>query len=204
MRRSQAGIIWVLMIVIVSFLSPLQARMYRWVDESGQVHYGDNVPAEYAQRERKVFNNDGRLISIVAAPKTQQQLEAQQQQAIAEETRSKEKKQQLEIDRVLMSAFSSTEELEKFHTERMAIIKSTLASLEDRLKKLRQRQSKLKSKTGKNIKESDLKKIEQINTKIDFVRGQLDMQIEKKEQTEKRYMAEAKRYEKMKDEQIKR
>ena len=27
-------------------------KLYRWVDKQGQVHYGDSVPAEYAERYR--------------------------------------------------------------------------------------------------------------------------------------------------------
>jgi phosphotransferase system IIB component len=189
------------MIVIVFFLPPLQARMYRWVDENGQAHYSDNVPTEYAKRERKVFDNNGRLISVITGPKTQDQLEAQQQQAIAEEAMRREKKEQLETDRVLMRTFTNAQELGKFHTERMVIIESTLTSLGDKLKRLRQEKANLESKDGKKIRESDLKKIERTNAEIDVVQGQLDIQIEKKKRTEKRFMAEAKRYKELKGEQ---
>jgi hypothetical protein len=198
MRRNQAGIIWVLMIVLVSHLSPLQARMYRWVDDNGQIHFGDNVPIEYSQRERKVLNSGGRLISTIAAPKTQEQLEAEQQQAIAEQARLKQRQEQLKTDRALMSTYSSARELNKFHNERMEILYSILSSLRNKLYKLRQMQSKLKSKTTKNGKGSDLKKIERINAEIDSVQRQLDIQLEKTVRTEKRFMAEAERFEELK------
>jgi hypothetical protein len=198
MRRNQAGIIWVLMIVLVYYFSPLQARMYRWVDENGQVHFGDNVPTEYSQRERKVLDNGGRLISTIAGPKSQAQLEAQKQQDIAEEARLKERQEQLKTDRVLMSAFSSAQELDKFHNERMGILYSILTSLRNKLYKLRQMQSKIKSKTAMKAKESDLKKIERINAEVDSVQRQFDIQMEKTVRTEKRFMAEAERYEELK------
>lgn len=198
MRRNQAGIIFVLMIVLVSHLSPLQARMYRWVDENGQVHFGDNVPIEYSQRERKVFNSGGRLVSTIAGPKTQERLEAEKQQAIAEQAGLKQRQEQLKTDRVLMSAFSSAQQLNKFHNERMGILYSILSSLRNKLYKLRQMQSKLKSKTTKNDKGSDLKKIERINAEIDSVQRQLDIQLEKTVRTEKRFMAEAERFEELK------
>jgi hypothetical protein len=33
-----------------------QQKLYRWVDKNGQVHYGDSVPAEYAEQDRDVLN----------------------------------------------------------------------------------------------------------------------------------------------------
>jgi hypothetical protein len=30
-------------------------KTYKWVDEKGVTHYGDSVPAEYSQREKRVL-----------------------------------------------------------------------------------------------------------------------------------------------------
>ena len=39
--------------------SDKQKKLYRWVDKNGQVHYGDSVPAEYAEQDREVLNRQG-------------------------------------------------------------------------------------------------------------------------------------------------
>ncbi len=31
-------------------------KLYKWVDEKGQVHYGDNIPPEYAEQGRSELN----------------------------------------------------------------------------------------------------------------------------------------------------
>jgi len=37
-------------------------KLYKWVDENGQVHYGDKVPPEYANQDRDVLNKRGMAI----------------------------------------------------------------------------------------------------------------------------------------------
>jgi hypothetical protein len=39
--------------------SSKEKKLYRWVDKNGQVHYGDSVPAEYAEQDREVLNRQG-------------------------------------------------------------------------------------------------------------------------------------------------
>ena len=36
-----------------------QKPTYKWVDEQGVTHYGDSVPAEYSQREKRVLKQHG-------------------------------------------------------------------------------------------------------------------------------------------------
>jgi hypothetical protein len=44
-----------------------QKKVYRWVDKNGQVHYGDSVPAEYADQDRDVLNRQGVTASLSPA-----------------------------------------------------------------------------------------------------------------------------------------
>ena len=39
--------------------SAQEPKLYRWVDENGVVHYGDSIPARYAELERQVVNEHG-------------------------------------------------------------------------------------------------------------------------------------------------
>ncbi len=56
------------------------AQTYRWVDDKGVVHYGDSVPAEYAQKERSVLNGQGVEVGHVEGSKSAAEL-AQQAKA---------------------------------------------------------------------------------------------------------------------------
>src|SRR4051812_45834888 len=42
---------------------------YSWVDKDGERHYGDVVPPEYAQSERRILNSQGVEVQHVEAEK---------------------------------------------------------------------------------------------------------------------------------------
>ena len=43
---------------------------YRWVDEQGVVHYGDNIPPQYASQDRTILNAQGIEVGHLDAQKT--------------------------------------------------------------------------------------------------------------------------------------
>ncbi len=49
---------------------------YRWVDDQGVVHYGDEIPPQYANRERTVLNGQGVPVRRLDAQKSPDQLAA--------------------------------------------------------------------------------------------------------------------------------
>ena len=47
-------------------------RVYTWVDDDGQLHYGDKIPPEYADMPKQVLNEHGvrSIISRDARPRS--------------------------------------------------------------------------------------------------------------------------------------
>lgn len=39
-----------------------EAKLKKWVDEKGEVHYGDVIPPEYANKDRVLLDNKGRQV----------------------------------------------------------------------------------------------------------------------------------------------
>ena len=52
------------------------ATMYKWVDTQGKVHYGDTIPAEYANQGNAQLNDNGQVIRKVDAALTPAQIQA--------------------------------------------------------------------------------------------------------------------------------
>jgi hypothetical protein len=112
---------------------------YSWVDKNGERHYGDAVPPEYAQQERRVLNNQGVEIQRVDAEKNPQQLAEERKRVQAIEDRAQH-------DRFLLTTYTSTRDIERLRDERLdqidGQIKATIAyidSIDARLKTLQQR-----------------------------------------------------------------
>lgn len=90
---------------------PAQAKLYKWKDENGQIHYGDKVPARYLKGERKELNEQGAVLKTIDRAKTPEEREEQRRlDAIAkqEALKVKEKRKQ---DRVLLDTYTTERDL---------------------------------------------------------------------------------------------
>ncbi len=118
---------------------PAQHQNYSWVDKNGERHYGDAVPPEYAQSERRVLNSQGVEVQRVDAEKNPQQQAEQRKRQQASDERAQH-------DHFLLTTYTSTKDIERLRDERLdqidGQIKATVAyieSLDARLKTLQQR-----------------------------------------------------------------
>ena len=55
----------------------LHAEVYKWVDENGLVHYGDHIPAKYAEQSKEILNDQGIRVGIIEGRKTPEELAAE-------------------------------------------------------------------------------------------------------------------------------
>jgi hypothetical protein len=111
--------------------------VYKWVDERGMTHYGDQIPPEYAAQERRVINSQGVEINRVEAQKSPEQLAAEEQVRI-------DAQQRRDRDRNLLSTYASVQEIERLRDQRLTLLTDQirvtsqfLEVLNGRMKKLR-------------------------------------------------------------------
>lgn len=102
--------------VSVLCVSPLQAAgTKKWVDEQGQIHYGDRIPPEYLRGEHSVINEQGIEVRKNQAMKTEAELskeaELQRQKQAEERKRLIEARKQALRDRVLTDTFTTENDL---------------------------------------------------------------------------------------------
>ncbi len=77
-------------------LSPItQAKLYKWIDENGNVQYSDNVPPKDIKRKREVINKSGIRSLETDAAKSKEQLAAERREAALRE-KVKENQQKAE------------------------------------------------------------------------------------------------------------
>ena len=117
---------------------------YKWVDDKGVIHYGDNIPPEYAQGDTAVLNRQGVAVREFPARLTP----AQQEDALRRDEASAKQKQH---DSFLMTTYTSTKDIEQLRDERLAQIegqivaaRSYIDSVDSRLAALRTRAKNFK------------------------------------------------------------
>jgi hypothetical protein len=110
--------------------------LYKWVDENGEVHYGDSVPPQYAKQERHVLNERGVEVGKLEAEKTDAQ-------RAAEEALRQAATNARQRDQILLTTYVSAEQIEQLRDQRLDLIEGQvkvtsqyLDSLRGRLKNL--------------------------------------------------------------------
>lgn len=89
----------------------LAAATYRWKDKDGNIHYGEAVPAEYADQPYDVINDAGMVIehvedtTVPEAVREQEKEEEERKPLISEEERARQ------YDRLLVIQYNSEDEI---------------------------------------------------------------------------------------------
>jgi len=95
-------------------------KLYRWVDSDGVTHYGDYVPAEYADMEKHVLNEHGVTVDVLRGKRTAEQ--------IAEDNRMAELKRQAELqrraDEALLATYLSVDEIVMHRDRRIELFQA--------------------------------------------------------------------------------
>ena len=112
---------------------------YRWVDEQGVVHYGDNIPPQYASQDRTILNSQGVEVGHLDAAKTPEQ------EAVAKRAREVLLKQR-QHDAFLVSTYTSVKDIEALRDARLDQLKGQRAAAEQYIESLRVRLASLQSR----------------------------------------------------------
>ncbi len=112
-------------------------KVYKWVDDQGVTHYGDQIPPEYAAQAHGVINNQGIEVEHTYAQKTAEQLAAEDQKRLDAE-------QSAHRDRNLLTTYSSVQEIEHLRDQRLSLLTDQIKLKEQFLETLNVKMNKLK------------------------------------------------------------
>lgn len=122
-----------------------QSKLYRWVDEEGVVHYGDSIPAKYAELERQVVNEHGITVGVMQAKKTEEEL--------AEDVRLEELRVEAELqrrrDQALLATYLTIDEIEMHRDRRVELFQAQARVTELYLRNLQRRMESLREEASK-------------------------------------------------------
>jgi hypothetical protein len=114
-------------------------KVYRWVDKNGQVHYGDSVPAEYANQDREVLNRQGVSVGREEGIITAEEAKAK----AAQEKATRDEQKRKVRDRVLLQTYQSVREIEVLRNNRLELVDSQLTIQEQSLANLRAQRAQI-------------------------------------------------------------
>ncbi len=159
---------------------PAGRKLYKWVDSQGQVHYGDSIPSEYASQEKDVVNGQGVTIEHQDAPKSPEQVAAEEQKrAAAEELRHR--------DQNLLSTYGSLQEIERLRDQRLSLLSDQMKVTNQFLEILNGRLAKLEKSSLRYKPYSDDPKAQPMPDQVaeDLVRMDNDIRTQEQNLREK-------------------
>jgi hypothetical protein len=123
-------------------------RTYRWVDSQGVVHFGDHVPAEYANASRQVLNQQGVAINAEAGVRAPEQLAAEKAAAERAAAEQQAQAESARRDQILLSTYMSVAEIEALRDQRVEQMTAQIKVTEHYLEGLRQNLKKLQAEAA--------------------------------------------------------
>ena len=164
---------WFASLGLVVVLAPVQAELNRWVDEEGNVHYGDSVPSQYLGKGRAVLSPQGVVIEEVKPMKSEEELtEEARQIEIKKQAMIEQKKKDLR-DRVLLDTFTTERDILMVRDARIEAIDSqinlTETIIKDHEKKVKQLKAHIAAveASGKQVPENTLKELEGVSQQLE-------------------------------------
>ena len=115
------------------------AKLYKWVDENGQVRYGDHIPAQYAKRSNETLNPEGVVVDSKAAAKTKEQLAEEHRLRELAEHKALIDKERAYQDRILLDTFTNEDEMVMTRAGKIEAVEANIRVTNGRIEKLKQR-----------------------------------------------------------------
>ncbi len=112
------------------------ARLYKWVDEKGEVHYTDTPPPEAARHDRAILNEQGIAVKRLEGEKTPEELEAERRRRAAAEARRRAEEARRRHDRMLLATYGSEADMVAARDEKIATLEGLILITRQRIRKL--------------------------------------------------------------------
>jgi Domain of unknown function (DUF4124) len=176
----------VLTVVIIGSAFSAQAKMYKWVDENGQMHFGDKVPVQYMEKEHDELNEQGVVIKHQEAAKTPEQ--KAEEKRLAKERKKAEliEKKKRQRDRVLLDTYTTERDLIVARDARLDAVDSQI-QLADTIIRDSNKSIESLEKQVAQIKASSREVPADVYERIESEKQQVRVQSEVKKKHEKRH-----------------
>lgn len=127
------GFRFLLPLLLAVAVLPAQAKLYKWVDENGKVHYTDTLPPSSASQGNAELSKSGNVVKKTeSAGERQKRLAAEAEAA----ERKKLADEQARKDRALLSTYTSEKEIDLSRDRALEHHKLAISSAQSRLKQL--------------------------------------------------------------------
>ena len=194
---------------IVLLMSTTYAGLYRWVDESGEVHYSDKMPASASKKAHAKIDKNGMITkkidpqaAVEAANKDKLVLSQLEMERVRlekiEQERHRETEKKRKRDEYLLSTYDSKDELIRYFENKIKLVQGNSRNLEAQSNNLKKKLAKLevRKKTVKHkpTLNAIIKKIQRINVSLGQFKKAMEDNKEALSRLNSNYLRDKQRY----------
>lgn len=195
---------FLLLLIILLFAAATtahaQSSVYRWVDDEGEVHYGQSVPPEFKDYGYVRLGPDGTVRERVEPALSPEEIAERRRRRAEEAEREAEQRSEETRDRMLLATYSSEADLKQALEMQIAGINSQRTStrmaldlIETRFEKLVSRAAR-RDREGEGVPEQLSESIRETRRELRRLRADLERLDEREAKTRERFMADLQRY----------
>lgn len=167
--------LFALSVVLLSVSFSAQAKLYRWVDEDGQMHFGDKIPPKYLVKEHDEFNEHGVRTKHREAAKTPAEKAEEKRLQKEKEKAAIVAKKKKQRDRVLLDTYTTERDLIVARDSRLDAVDSQIRLAETIISDSNKNTESLEKQVTK-IKASNREVPLDLYTRIDNEKQQIAVQ----------------------------
>lgn len=147
-------------------------KLYKWVDENGQIRYGDRIPPQYARKSNETLNQQGVTVDRKEAAKSAEQIAEEQRLEAARLAAERLQQEKDRKDQILLDTFTNEDEMVLTRDGKIEAIEAIIRVTNGRTEKLKLRLNELKTRAA-NLERSGKPVPEKLNTEIRETRQQI-------------------------------
>ena len=180
------------LVLFAAFSATSEAKLYKWVDDKGETHYGEVVPPEYAGKDKKQFNEKGREIK-----KSDQSEETNSYRNAKEEQMAIDQRRK---DKALVNTYSNENEIDLARDRNLQQVEARINSIQLLLKSAQEsldgyrKEADVANKTGKKVHASLQSDITEAENKMAKLKQDLAKAQEKEASVRASFEADKIRY----------
>ena len=189
-----------LMVLLLGLMPAQGGKLYKWVDETGQIRYGDRIPPQFAKRKQDTLNEQGVVVNTRAAAKTEQQLAEERRiaEAAAEEKRLRDENNA--YNRVLLDTFTTEDDMIMTRNGKVEAIEAAVRLTRARTEKAKQRLLGLTrraanmERAGRPIPKPLYKEITDARSQIKYNNRYIANRLEEQQAVRQQFESDLKRF----------
>ncbi|MGD0959545.1 MAG: DUF4124 domain-containing protein [Methylomonas sp.] len=201
MRRTNAKkLVLFSLALVLNWESVWAKKLYRIIDENGNVYYSDHIKADQVQYHRETLTDNVTVIDVLEKAKNPEQLKLQKQMETLSHEHERMVLKQSANDRVLLSTYHNVEEIRTAMVNKLGMLDVQQKAIESNLQKYAQQlaqqhqQAAEFERNAQKLPDKLLTEIALSKKQIEDSEQELNQHIDNRKKTERDFKADIERY----------